>query len=124
MPNVHFLGPRRHESLPGVLERFDVGLIPIVINEFTRPLTPLKFFEYLGAGVPMVSTSFRELEQFRHLIRLVPNEPDAFEAAIQQTLDEDRAALSRKLRREAELHTWDVVNRESVVPVLREEFQF
>jgi len=124
LPNVHFVGPRPHESLPAILTRFDVGLIPITINEFTRPLTPLKFFEYLGAGVPMVSTSFDELERFRDLIQLVPNESEAFEAAIQQTLAEDRTALSRRLRKAAEARTWTVINRERVIPVLRENFGF
>lgn len=124
LPNVHFLGRRPHESLPSILARFDVGLIPITINDFTRPLTPLKFFEYLGAGVPMVSTCFDELEQFRDLIRLVPNEPEAFEAAIEQTLNDDRAALSARLRQEARSHTWTVINRERVVPLLREVFDF
>jgi glycosyltransferase involved in cell wall biosynthesis len=124
LPNVHFAGPRPHESLPGILARFDVGLIPIALNEFTRPLTPLKFFEYLGAGVPMVSTSFDELERFRDLVRLVPNEPEAFEAAIERTLAEDRTVLSKRLREEAEAHTWTVINREHVIPVLRECFDF
>lgn len=124
LPNVHFLGPRPHESLPGILARFDVGLIPITINDFTRPLTPLKFFEYLGAGLPIVSTCFSELEKFSDLIRLVPNEADAFEEAIMQTLREDRDARTRQLRSEAKSHTWTVINRERVVPILREEFDF
>ena len=124
LPNVHFLGRRPHENLPGLLTRFDVGLIPIVINGFTRALSPLKLFEYMGAGVPIVSTDFEELRQFRSLIKLTPNDACAFERAIEETLAEDRGILSRRLHAEARNHTWGAVNRDRVVPVLRDVFGF
>jgi glycosyltransferase involved in cell wall biosynthesis len=124
LPNVHFLGTRPHEALPGVLGRFDVGLIPITINGFTEWLSPLKLFEYLGAGIPVVSTSFRELDEFRSLIELVPNDAGSFESAIQATLTQDRDRLRKRLTSEARHHTWDVINRERIVPVLQDVFGF
>jgi glycosyltransferase involved in cell wall biosynthesis len=124
LPNVHFLGTRPHEALPGVLRRFDVGLIPITINGFTQWLSPLKLFEYLGAGVPVVSTNFQELDEFRSLIDLVPNDAGSFESAIQATLTQDRDHLKKRLQSEARRHTWDVINRERIVPVLQDVFGF
>jgi glycosyltransferase involved in cell wall biosynthesis len=56
LPNVHWLGERDHSSLPGYLRLFDVGLIPFKHVPLTRNANPIKLYEYLAAGVPVVST--------------------------------------------------------------------
>jgi glycosyltransferase involved in cell wall biosynthesis len=56
LPNVHWLGERDHASLPGYLRLFDVGLIPFKHVPLTRSANPIKLYEYLAAGVPVVST--------------------------------------------------------------------
>lgn len=122
LSNVHFVGTRPHEDLPGILRRFDVGLMPFLVNDFTRPLVPLKLYEYLAAGVPVVSTELPNLHPFQSLIRLVPNEPAAYEAAIAGELIKDRAATAVRLQEAAREFTWSRINQEYVIPVLREVF--
>ena len=61
LPNVHLLGPRRHEELPGVLRGADAGLIPYAINPLTSSVFPMKVYEYLAAGLPVVSTPLPSL---------------------------------------------------------------
>ena len=56
LPNVHWLGARDHEVLPGYLRGFDVGLIPFCKVPLTHHANPIKLYEYLAAGVPVVST--------------------------------------------------------------------
>jgi glycosyltransferase involved in cell wall biosynthesis len=56
LPNVHFLGDKPYAVLPDYLRGFDVGTLPTLINEYTRSMFPMKYFEYLAAGVPVVST--------------------------------------------------------------------
>lgn len=57
LPNVHWLGGKKHEELPGYLGGFDVGLIPFRKVPLTHHANPIKLYEYLAAGVPVVSTS-------------------------------------------------------------------
>lgn len=66
LPNVHWLGERDHVSLPGYLRLFDVGLIPFRHVPLTRSANPIKLFEYLAAGVPVVSTGLPS-------VRPIPN---------------------------------------------------
>jgi hypothetical protein len=120
LPNVHFLGPRPHEQLPAILRRLDVGLMPFVFNDFTHGLHPHKLFEYLSAGIPVVSSDLAGVRRFRSLIHLVPAETDAFEAAISESLAQDRPATAARLRAEARLHTWTNIFQKRVIPVLRE----
>lgn len=56
LPNVHFLGYRSYEQLPDYLRGMNVGLLPTLLNEYTRSMFPMKFYEYLAAGLPVVST--------------------------------------------------------------------
>ena len=60
MPNVHFLGRKKYETLPGYCKAFDVALLPFVQNELTRNANPLKLREYLAAGLPVVTTDIPE----------------------------------------------------------------
>ncbi len=55
--NVHWLGPKEHALLPNYLRRFDVALIPFHHGALTHHANPIKLFEYLAAGVPVVSTT-------------------------------------------------------------------
>lgn len=61
-PNVHLLGRKPYELLPGYCKAFDVALIPFPINEATLNANPLKAREYLAAGLPVVSTAIPEVE--------------------------------------------------------------
>jgi glycosyltransferase involved in cell wall biosynthesis len=56
LPNVHRLGHRPYQRLPDYLRGMDVGLLPTRINDYTRSMFPMKYFEYLAAGIPVVST--------------------------------------------------------------------
>lgn len=54
-PNVFYLGMKRYQELPGYLNNFDVGFIPFLNNRISRGADPVKLYEYLAAGLPVVS---------------------------------------------------------------------
>jgi glycosyltransferase involved in cell wall biosynthesis len=60
--NVHFLGPKPYPDLGAYLHHSDVCLIPFVTNLLTQCVSPLKVFDYVAAGKPVVSTPLPELE--------------------------------------------------------------
>lgn len=57
LTNVHFLGYRDYKVLPDYLRGIQVGLLPSLINNYTNGMFPMKCYEYLAAGVPVVSTN-------------------------------------------------------------------
>src|SRR5207244_3469682 len=67
--NVHFLGWRPYAELPDYLRGIDVALLPSLINGYTRAMFPMKFFEYLAAGRPVVGTRLPALAEFAALYR-------------------------------------------------------
>lgn len=54
--NIHFLGMKKYDELPAYLRCFDVCLNVFRDGELSRDVSPLKFYEYLATGKPIVST--------------------------------------------------------------------
>ena len=65
--NVHFLGWKPYAQLPAYLRGIDVALLPQMINNYTRSMFPMKYFEYLAAGRPVVATPLPALAEFTAL---------------------------------------------------------
>ncbi len=61
MQNVHFLGYKKYEELPKYMRGLDVGLLPTLINQYTDSMFPMKYFEYIAAGLPVVATKIKSL---------------------------------------------------------------
>jgi glycosyltransferase involved in cell wall biosynthesis len=61
LDNVHLLGPRPYTDVPSYVEAFDVALIPFELSGLTEDVNPIKLYEYLAAGVPVVATPIPEV---------------------------------------------------------------
>jgi glycosyltransferase involved in cell wall biosynthesis len=59
--NVRARGRVERDALPGVLAGFDVAVVPYRRNGYTESVFPMKLFEYLSAGLPVVSTPLPSL---------------------------------------------------------------
>jgi glycosyltransferase involved in cell wall biosynthesis len=83
--NVHFLGWKPYAQLPAYLHGIDVALLPQMINDYTRSMFPMKYFEYLAAGRPVVATRLPALAEFTALHREADT-PENFINAIASAL--------------------------------------
>jgi glycosyltransferase involved in cell wall biosynthesis len=104
-PNVHLLGPRRYEELPAVLRGADAGLIPYAVNDLTRSIFPMKVYEYLAAGLPVVATPLPALDGVPEVQRA----PDAegIAALLDRALASDSAQRRRERSQAAAEHSWE-----------------
>ena len=104
-PNIHLLGLRPYEALPQVLRGADAALIPYSLNELTRSIFPMKVYEYLAAGLPVVSTPLPSLQGVEGLV--TADDAPATAAAIERLLAEDGPQARAERARIAEGHSWD-----------------
>lgn len=76
LPNVRLFGNRQYDILPAYLRRFDACIIPFKVNALTRSTDPVKFYEYIAQGKPVVSTRIPELEPYREIAYLAEGAED------------------------------------------------
>jgi glycosyltransferase involved in cell wall biosynthesis len=64
LPNTNFLGHVGYDDLPSYVAGLDVGLLPTLLNQYTRSMFPMKYFEYLASGLPVVATPLDFTQEF------------------------------------------------------------
>jgi glycosyltransferase involved in cell wall biosynthesis len=115
LANVHLLGPRAYRELPDVLRGADAGLIPYTLNRLTASVFPMKVYEYLAAGLPVVSTPLPSLAEVQGITLAATAEETvgALERLLAGAGPEAAAAHSRL----AAGHSWDARLAEIAVAV-------
>ena len=117
--NVHLVGPQAYDTLPAWLCHGDVALLPLQINGYTRNMFPMKFFEYLSAGLPVVATAIPALAAHSDVAWLCEPQVEAFEQAIQAALAGGGPTLDQRLAR-ARTQTYQV-RTAAMLDVLRDK---
>jgi len=86
--NIHYLGHKTYDELPGYLAGWDVAMMPFALNESTRYISPTKTPEYLAGGKPVVSTSIHDVvaPYGRKGLVYIADDPIEFIAAIEKAL--------------------------------------
>ncbi len=102
--NIHLLGYRNYEELPTYLKGFDVATIPYRINEYTRSVFPLKFFEFLATGTPVVISALPSLTDFYDEVE-VAEDADEFVARCETALAKGDEGADRRVEL-AEQNSW------------------
>jgi GT2 family glycosyltransferase/glycosyltransferase involved in cell wall biosynthesis len=106
LSNVHFLGEKPYEVVPAYVSEFDVCLIPFRVDALTAATDPVKFYEYLSAGRPVIATPLPELEPHRDVATLAPDAA-AFAAALDGARRDDSPEARAARRSFAIDHSWD-----------------
>jgi glycosyltransferase involved in cell wall biosynthesis len=99
-----------------VLRGADAAFIPYSVNPLTRSVFPMKVYEYLSAGLPVVSTPLPSLDGVDGVARAATAEEMA--ARLEEALREDPEARVERSRRAA-LHSWDSRMEEIAVAIER-----
>ncbi|MBN1865738.1 glycosyltransferase [Candidatus Sumerlaeota bacterium] len=81
-PNVHLLGSRPADRIPAYLQACDVAVIPFRRSPLIESVCPLKLYEYLAAGIPVVAARWNELERIAAPCDLV-DDAEGFARAIE-----------------------------------------
>jgi len=106
LTNIHFLGPKPWTDIPKYLKAFDVGIVPFRVDAaITATANPIKVYEYLAAGKPVVSVDLPEVRSLKAVVRIAQGYDD-FVAEIQEALADDSAELRRERIAAARGYDW------------------
>ncbi len=106
LPNVHLLGEKPYDALPAYLHLFDVCLIPFRRNILTEATNPVKFYEYLSAGKPIVATELPEFVPYKEYVYLATTR-EQWLTAIELALQESDPAIEKARVGFARQNTWE-----------------
>jgi len=108
LPNVHMLGEKPYATLPSYLHAFDVCLIPFKLTSLTEATNPVKFYEFLSAGKPVVSVRLPELAEAEVAdLAYFASGAEEFIARIDDALNEDIDRVADARREFARANTWE-----------------
>ncbi|MBI5408628.1 MAG: glycosyltransferase [Nitrospirae bacterium] len=106
MDNIHWMGHRPMEVLPNYLKAFDVCIIPYAPEDpFNISCSPLKLYEYLATGKPIVSTRLPTVDEYSDVVH-IGNDYKEFEEGIRLALTEKNGCGDRRIKL-AYKNSWD-----------------
>ena len=106
LSNVEYLGPIPYREVAGFLQTLDVCLIPHKDTEYSKSMSPLKLYQYLASGRPIVSSNIAGLEKYREYVSVSENFEE-FVECIKDALESDSLRLSAARVKKAKMETWD-----------------
>ncbi len=100
--NLYWLGIKPYEEVASYVQSFDVGIIPFRVSSMIESVNPIKMWEYLAAGIPVVTTALPEAQNYQSEVLYSPN-ADQFINNVSKALNNDshenramRLALARR----------------------------
>jgi glycosyltransferase involved in cell wall biosynthesis len=102
--NILRTGPVAYDDVPTYMRAFDVCITPHCVTPFTESLQPIKLWEYLAAGKPIVSTDVAGFRDYPQFVRIAKTAEEFASAAREALVESPSLAESR--RAEARGHSW------------------
>jgi glycosyltransferase involved in cell wall biosynthesis len=106
LPNVHFLGQYPFAEIPALVKGMDICLLPYVDDERAHYRSPLKLYEYLAAGKPVVSTDHPEAQELGDVVYMT-SAVETFLERVAQALAQDSPERRQQRVTVAQQHSWD-----------------
>jgi len=103
--NIYYLGPVDYERLPSYGRFFDVAIIPFKRNDLTYHCNPLKVYEYLAMGKPVVSVDIPEIHRLKGMVDIAYSY-DEFVSKIEDNLSSQSTVSSQKRVEFARNNSW------------------
>jgi glycosyltransferase involved in cell wall biosynthesis len=104
LPNVTMTGRVPYEDVPDYVRAFDVCLNPYILDDVAEGCSPIKLYEYLATGKPIISVDMPEARRFEGLIRIA-RDPDDFVAQVEAATAADDGLAEARMA-ESRNHSW------------------
>jgi len=104
LPNVIVTGRVPYAEMPGYIKPFDVCVNPYVLDQVAEHCSPLKLYEYVATGKPVVSVDMPEAHRFKGLIHIA-EDADSFVRLVEHAVTHDDGLAAQRMA-EAHKHTW------------------
>ena len=108
--NIHYFGPKEYQDLPAYLSGWNVALLPFLLNDATKYISPTKTPEYLAAGKPVVSTAIKDVVNpygVKGLVKIADNASE-FVSAVEDHLKTPHEKWLPRVDQFLVKNSWDI----------------
>lgn len=103
--NIHYIGSKTFDDLPYYAAKADVYILPFLINDITKATNPIKIFEYMALGKPIVSTNIPECHKYKSV--MIGKTDEEFISLVKKSINLKDDKYYKTLNKEALANTWD-----------------
>lgn len=110
--NIYYMGCRNYSVLQNYADKFNVCTIPFLINSITQATSPVKLFEYMALGKPIVTTAMNECKKYKSV--MIANNKQEFIKLIDKAIKmnkNDDSDYFNELKNEALENTWEAKSK-------------
>jgi glycosyltransferase involved in cell wall biosynthesis len=107
LPNLETVGEIPFTDVPSFLAGLDVALVPFRDLPLTRAVDPVKLYEALAMGLPVVARRLPETERWAEPLVYLYDDPAGFVRQLRRAIEERSPEIARERRRVAEGESWD-----------------
>jgi glycosyltransferase involved in cell wall biosynthesis len=114
-PNIHYLGGKAYDVLPDYLRGWDIAMIPFMLNESTRYISPTKTPEYLAAGKPVISNAINDVVNpygMQKLVHICHGADEFITQAEEELAEKNKGEWLKKVDEFLENNSWDATWRQ------------
>ena len=105
LKNIYFLGYKSYSEAPMYIQQFDIGIIPHQQAEFSSSTNPMKMYEYLACGKPVVATQNSGTENTEGMVAVADNSED-FNSKLNDLLKSDNDDKRQERQEFVKKHSW------------------
>jgi glycosyltransferase involved in cell wall biosynthesis len=109
LPNAHVLGPVDRSQLPAAMAALDVGMIPYLTTRANTRINPLKLYQYLAAGIPVVATRLPSVADLADVVELFDGAAELATAVERALAARDDPARRAARRAKARASDWQAI---------------
>ena len=104
-----FIGTVDYKTVLAYCNGFDVCLIPFRRGKFADTINPVKLYEYLALGKPVVSYYMRELERYKDILYLA-DDKEGFLTYVERALNEKDHGIIKLRKDMARMNDWTKIS--------------
>jgi len=117
-PNIYWLGLKSYQQLAAYVQKFDVGIIPFRISSMVESINPIKMWEYMASGIPIVTTAIPEARKYHDLVLCSENEEE-FMQNIKLALNNDSSERKNQRMALAQQNSW-IIRAQQIVQIIED----
>ena len=105
LKNIHFLGPKEYWNLARYIKGFDVCILPHKDDALTQSMDPIKLYDYMATGKPVVAANVREAAKFSSVIQVAASREE-FLSDVEKVLGQEVDDLQEQRLSVAKQNSW------------------